>query len=342
MLDRSRGGITVYPEEEPIMRFRATALALIAGLLLAGPVFAQGTGRSLDIQPGARENGMGGAGVALAEDATGMTWWNPAGLGFAKRGGLQMTNAKLVPGLADDVAYNHLAYAQPMEGWGGFGLSVVFLSYGTSTRTDDAGTALGTFDSYEASMDLSYGVELLPDLAVGANVKYIHIQLAPNEGGVKGTGKGLGFDLGGLYRIPAARLRLAAALQNLGPKIVFDSEQGASPLSQNIKSGFAWEALKTGGLTSTVAGDFNQSLVTPKFRTYHGGLEVAYTTPSSSKIGSIGVAGRFGYYSDPLGDIKNVTYGLGMSWGRLSLDYGSVPQATTLPYVEKFSLGYRF
>jgi hypothetical protein len=326
-------------EEEPIMRFNVTALALIAGLLFAGPVFAQGTGRSLDIQPGARENGMGGAGVALADDATGMTWWNPAGLGFAKRGGVQMTNAKLVPGLADDVSYNHLAYVQPMEGWGGLALSLAFLSYGTSIRTDDAGNPLGEFSSYELSSGLSYGVELLPDLAIGANVKYIRIQLAP---GTDGVGSTLGFDLGCLYRVQPARLRLGATVQNLGPSVVFVRELTASPLSRNVKTGFAWDAFNGSGLTSTVVGDFNQSLVTTGFRTYHGGLELKYSTETDKGTGGIGLAGRIGYYYDPLGEIEDMTYGIGLSWGSLTLDMGSVPQATTLPHVEKYSLGYRF
>ena len=320
--------------------FNATALALIAGFLLAGSAFAQGTGRSLDIQPGARENGMGGAGVAIAEDATGMTWWNPAGLGFAKRGGVQMTSAKLVPGLADDVSYNHLAFAHPMEGWGGLALSIAFLSYGTSDQTNESGTVLGQFDSYEFSSGLSYGVELLPDLAIGGNVKYIRVQLAP--GSLQGVGSTLGFDLGCLYRIQPARLRLGATVQNLGPSVVFINELTASPLSRNIKTGFAWDAFNRNGVTSTVAGDFNQSLVTSDFRTYHGGLELKYSTQSGTGTGGIGLAGRVGYYYDPLGEIKDMTYGMGLNWGSLTLDYGSVPQATTLPHVEKFSLGYRF
>lgn len=327
-------------EEEFIMRFNASVLVLVAGVLLAGSAFAQGTGRSLDIQPGARENGMGGAGVALADDATGMTWWNPAGLGFAKRGGVQMTNAKLVPGLADDVSYNHLAYAQPMRGWGGLALSVAFLSYGTSIATDASGVEGLPFDSYEASSGLSYGVELFPDLAIGGSVKYIHIQLAPSS--FYGVASALGFDVGLLYRLQPARLRLGATIQNLGPPVTFIAEDNASPLSRNIKTGFAWDAIKGKGLTSTVVGDFNQSLVTTHFRTYHGGLEVKYSTEASKGFGAIGLAGRFGYYYDPLGEIKNVTYGLGLNWGSLGLDYGAVPQATTLPYVEKFSLGYRF
>jgi len=55
------------------MRLTTTLLALIAAISLAGAAFAQGTGRELDIQPGARQNGLGAAGVALADDATGVT-----------------------------------------------------------------------------------------------------------------------------------------------------------------------------------------------------------------------------------------------------------------------------
>ena len=42
-------------------------LGCALGLVLASSAFAQGTGRSLDIQPGAPHNGMGAPGVAHAE-----------------------------------------------------------------------------------------------------------------------------------------------------------------------------------------------------------------------------------------------------------------------------------
>ena len=51
-------------------------LGCVLGICLAGSAFAQGTGRSLDIQPGGRQNGMGATGVAIAEDATGVSWWS--------------------------------------------------------------------------------------------------------------------------------------------------------------------------------------------------------------------------------------------------------------------------
>ena len=56
------------------------------------------------------------------------------------------------------------------------------------------------------------------------------------------------------------------------------------------------------------------------------------------------LAGRIGWYSDPLGNISDFTYGIGVNWKSLSLDWGSIPQAkdASLPNVNKISLGYRF
>ena len=315
------------------MPFRTTALAVFACIVLAGTAFAQGTGRSLDIQPGGRQNGMGAAGVALADDPTGATWWNPAALGFVERSGVEITYAQLVPGLASDVSYNYVTYIQPLKGWGAFGLGIVFLSYGESQGTDANGVSTGTFNSFEVSSPLSYGVRILPDLAVGASVKYIRIQLAPSS--QSGVGSTFGLDLSALYRIPAARLNFGVNIQNLGPSVVFINEDQASPLSRNVKVGAAWEALADKQFSVKLVEDFNQSLVTDQFRTYNHGLELAYTNQ---------MAARVGWYSDPLGAISGLTFGVGFNWRGWSFDYGSIPQArdSDLPNVSKISLGYRF
>src|SRR5207342_3598470 len=83
------------------------------------PAHAQ-AGRSLDIQPGGRQNGMGAAGVALFSDPSDALWWNPAALGFADRTSFQYTYANLLPELAD-IPYHHAAAAAPLGSWGGFG-----------------------------------------------------------------------------------------------------------------------------------------------------------------------------------------------------------------------------
>lgn len=316
------------------MRLSTTVLLGCAlGLVLAAPAFAQGTGRSLDIQPGARQNGMGATGVAIADDATGVTWWNPAGLGFVTKSAVDLTYAQLVPGLASDVNYNYLTFVKPTSGWGAFGVGLVFLSYGTSEGTDPFGNSTGTFTSNEVSPALYYGTKLLPELSVGASLKYIRIQLAPQA--QSGVGATFGLDVAALYRVPAAKLNLGVNVQNLGPSVTFINEDERSPLSRNVKVGAAWEAFDQDGFKVLVAGDFDQSLVTDQFWQLHGGLELRYTDQ---------IAGRVGYYHDPLGELEGLTYGLGLGWKGLTLDFGSIPQAkdSGLPNVSKITLGYRF
>jgi hypothetical protein len=315
------------------MRVSYKILAVLMGLGLASTAAAQGTGRSLDIQPGARQNGMGAAGVALADDPTGATWWNPAALGFVGRSAIELTYAQLVPTLADDVTYNYGTFVQPIEGWGAFGVGLVFLSYGTSEGTDPSGNPTGTFTSNEVSPAIYYGTQVLPDFSVGASIKYIRIQLAPSNR--QGVGSTFGLDLGALYRIPAARLNLGLNVQNLGPSVAFINEDKSDPLGRNVKVGAAWEPISTKTYSLLLVEDFNQSLVTDEFRTYNHGLEFRYADQ---------VAGRIGWYSDPLGDISDFTYGIGLTFRGLNVDWGSIPQAknSDLGNVQKITLGYRF
>src|SRR5262245_57212089 len=201
------------------MRLAIKVLAVILGLAVSTEVWAQGTGRSLDIQPGGRQNGMGAAGVALADDPTGATWWNPAALGFVGRSGVELTYAQLVPGLASDVNYNYLTFVHPTKGWGAFGLGVVFLSYGQSEGADDNGNPTGTFGSNEFSPALYYGTQILPDFSLGASLKYIRIQLAPSD--LSGVGSTFGVDLAALYKVTPAHLNVGLNVQNLGPSVAF-------------------------------------------------------------------------------------------------------------------------
>jgi len=315
------------------MRLAIKVLAVILGLAISTGAWAQGTGRSLDIQPGGRQNGMGAAGVALADDPTGATWWNPAALGFVGRSGVELTYAQLVPGLASDVNYNYLTFVHPTKGWGAFGLGVVFLSYGQSEGADDNGNPTGTFGSNEFSPALYYGTQILPDFSLGASLKYIRIQLAPSD--LSGVGSTFGVDLAALYKLTPAHLNLGLNVQNLAPSVAFINEDKADPLGRNVKVGAAWDAPVAKSFGLTVAADFNQSLVTDQFRTYHGGLEVRYAEQ---------VAGRIGYYSDPLGEIEDLTYGIGVNFKGFTVDWGSIPQAknSDLGNVQKITIGYRF
>jgi len=235
--------------------------------------------------------------------------------------------------LASDVNYNYLTFVHPLQGWGAFGLGIVFLSYGQSEGSDDQGNPTGTFGSNEFSPAVYYGTQIFPDFSVGASLKWIRIQLAPSD--QSGVGSTFGLDLAGLYKIEGAHLNLGLNVQNLGPSVAFLNEDKADPLGRNVKVGASWEALQSKNYSLILASDFNQSLVTNDFRTYHAGLELGYSGQ---------VAGRIGYYSDPLGEIQDLTYGIGVQFKGFTVDWGSIPQAKNsgLNNVQKITIGYRF
>ena len=196
--------------------------------------WAQGTGRSLDIQPGGRQNGMGAA--ASHCDDPPRTWWNQAALGFVGRSAVELTYASWCrpwPRLT----YNFGTYVQPIEGWGALGIGLVFLSYGRSEGADGGGNSTGFFNSNEVSPAIYYGTQVLPDFAVGASLKYIRIQLAPSDR--QGVGQTFGLDLGALYAFPR-RASIRLNVQNLGPASPSSRGQVGS-LGRNVKVGAAWD-----------------------------------------------------------------------------------------------------
>lgn len=315
------------------MRTTVTAFIVLAGVCCAQASFAQGTARSLDIQPGARENAMGAGGVALETEPAEAMWWNPAALAFANGYDAQYTRAKLVPGLADNVIYQHVAAGAPVGKRFGVGASGTFLSFGAFSPS-----FLSSFTPTEHSLAFAAACRILPDLAFGVTGKYVRVDPLPGAGGST-----VGFDFGGLYRTHSGPLRasLGFNVQNVGPEMKFDYTSTTSPLSRNLKVGGAltWpvplddEGLEAGGV---LLFDYNQSLVTHDFRTYNGGAEAYIAYRHLTRV-----AVRGGYYDDPLGEIQDATFGAGVQFGGITFDYAEIPQASHsgLPRVKKWTVG---
>lgn len=327
----------------------ALLTALLALLLLGNLAEAQSTSgaQSLNITPGARADGMGRAFVALPDDAT-ANWWNPAALADRKDHVFSLMHTKLVPGLADDVYYEYLGYAMNLPGWGGVGVSFIYLGYGKSVATDEGGIVLGDFTSYELSPQVSIGTEIIPGLAAGLTLKWVYVNLAPDwatRDRIDGTGDTFGADLGALYRIRALPVigwptNLGVNVQNLGPNISYIDQNQSDPIGRNLKVGFATKAFQTvaadgaPGLSAIISYDFNKSLIYSDEKPIHNvGAELGYQNA---------FALRTGYIYDKAGDIKDPTFGVGFNISRFAIDYASVPQAEELERVNKFSLSYNF
>ena len=285
----------------------------------------QGTGPSLNIQPGARQNGFGSAGVALVSDPSDAMWWNPAALGFTDRISGQFTRAQLVPGLANDVFYYHAAAAAPLGSFGGFGTSFTHLDYGEG------------FGS-ESSPSIGLGLRVHSWLSLGATLKWIEIGYGP--GGTL-NGETFAADVGALARVERGPWKLGFGFmyQNFGGRARFD-DGSSRPLHRNYKVGASAEVpiVLTSGVTigGVAVVDFNQSDLTSDFRTWNGGLEgfVVYAD-------LLRIAGRVGYYYDDLGEIQDLTSGVGVRLWILAVDGAWIPQArdSDLDRVFKLTVG---
>lgn len=328
---------------------RFARVVVAAGLLLgicSASVSAQGEAGAacLIIQPGARANGMGQSYVAISDDATG-GWWNPAGLAFI-RANIDLMHSQLVPELASDVFYEFVGGTFEIEGIGVMGISVIYLTYGEWEGRDEFNNYLGKFTSWEIAPTLSGAVKLTDDIGVGMNLKFVYIDLAPEEAtpeGEAGRGSSVAVDAGGLWKVPdfslwgldIRRLNLGVAVSNLGPSITFINRDQAAPLPRNLRAGFAYTPYLTEIGAFTLVGEINRPLVEfERSNTYHVGAEFVYVDL---------LAVRGGYVRDKDGNIEDPTYGLGFIFNKsIRIDYASIPQAKELGRVHRWSVGVTF
>lgn len=154
----------------------------------------------LKLGGGARALGMGGAFVAIADDAT-AGYWNPAGLALLKKKEVTFmaNNIGNIGNPAFGIKHHYLTGGMPTK-LGGFGFSIIYLDVDDIIRTeaDKYGdiVKLGTFKDTETGFIFSYGKEIFSDMLwVGISGKYIHHKLDTH------TGKGYGIDIGMLNNL---------------------------------------------------------------------------------------------------------------------------------------------
>ncbi len=330
-----------------MMRRRLLGGALLVAALAAhGSAFAVGESGvpSLTIPPGARPNGMGEAFVAVSDDATAQ-WWNVGGLAFATKRNLAFMHSQLVPDLASDVYYEFLGYTQPAGTVGTWGVSLIYLTYGTSIATDASGNPLRDFTSWEGSISASFAMNLADNLGAGISLKFIRVDLAPadvTQDNVEGAGTSFAADIGTLWKLPNQRMNFGLAVTNMGPDLAFIDQEQSDPLPITARLGMAWTPVADDISNLLLTADIEQSLVwlvdsdvdTRRSEIWHAGIEYRYVNL---------LAGRLGYVYDDDGDFSDPTYGLGFIYkDKLSLDYANVPQAETLERVHRWSLYFTF
>jgi len=269
----------------------------------------------LKIEAGARPVAMGGAFVAVADDAN-TTYWNPAGLAQIEEREITAMHNEWLEG----IRYEFLGYVQPIKSERrsqGFGISAMALyTTGLEERTTETIEPEGTFGAYDIAVAGAYACEVGKGVSIGANVKLIQ-QTLEDETAWSGA-----IDLGLLYRLPrpGRGLRLGFAVQNIGPGIKFIKE--SDPLPLNLKGGIA-KTFELRSIKSQVTLAFDVNAPIDNVPNGHFGTEFVY-----GKMKDIELAARVGYKTSTISDLNalsGLSTGVGFLWKRMALDYVWVP-----------------
>ncbi len=193
-----------------IDRFRNTWIAALAAIALSAiPASAEeadggAPGSWLSDYVTARTLGLGGAFVAVADEASAVAW-NPAGLALLVPNELRFETARLF----EDTSINAFNFAVPGNKLPSFGLSVISLSSGSFQRTNELNDPLGDFKEGETAYIFSMAKNINTRFALGTNVKLVRQSVE------EFSGNGFGFDLGAIYAV-TPNVKVGVSAINLG------------------------------------------------------------------------------------------------------------------------------
>ncbi|MDD5688425.1 MAG: PorV/PorQ family protein [Elusimicrobia bacterium] len=278
----------------------------------------------LKVGIGAKQEAMGGAQVAVAEDVNSV-YWNPAGLGSVSSTELSFMHLSLFEG----INYEYLALGHPVSEDSTIGLQIMYLNYGNIDKTledvNGAYDTVGSVGSYSAKDmggAISYGKQVDETINIGGSLKMVS-QKIDND-----TASGFGLDLGIEYMPVKGGLQLGLAVQNIGGKV------GSDNLPGNIKAGLGKKFSAFEGENNlTVAADANYELDSATTKE-NIGLELVVAEMVAIRAGY-----KLGY------DEETYTLGGGFKMSgessTFNIDYAFIP-TKDLGDTHRVSLGIKF
>lgn len=263
---------------------------------------------------GARSLAMGGAYVALADDAS-APYWNPAAL-------MQIEEHQFLSMYApffEGTSYNFISYVHPLRSWGSVGISDVLLHSGGYEEVDINLGVLGTNKSiFKNAIIISYANRIHSKISLGGSLKLIHERV------MKYSGNSQGIDLGILYE-PLEELDVRITLQNvIAPEVTLRDEPDVYDI--NLKGGVAINAFSR---RLTMTADINK-LVDEKAY-FCGGMEICPWEKVTSSLRRIDLRAGFN-------NLQTFTCGIGLKIKFLSVDYAF--NSNDLGNLHKFAVSF--
>jgi hypothetical protein len=250
---------------------------LVVGMILGGWLYAgenaDNAAPYMKMGVGVRPLGLGGAFVAVSDDAS-AGFWNPAGLSQIEAKEV----AAVYGGLAYDRSFHTISLVQPLAK-GGFGATYLRVGLEGYDVRDGQDNLKGEGNYGVNSMLISYGCALDESKKISGGVSFKIIRSSLDE--ISGTRKsnGFGLDVGALVKI-GENLKLGAVVADINTKEDWEgsNDDKSNEVPIKLKMGIA-SSLADGDLL--LASDFVRNLG-EQFSEYHFGME--YTLASSLKM----------------------------------------------------------
>jgi Uncharacterised protein family (UPF0164) len=245
--------------------------AILAGTFGMAAANQDGTSTAqfLKIGQGARAEGMGGAYVAVADEARAVSW-NPAGLAQVSRQELAFDHLEFI----EEIRTESLAGVYPVNSVNGsLGVGITYVNYGSIDRLDSSGNAeAGETSVNSYSGTVSWGQAIGDRLALGAGLKILKQNLAGT------SSNGFAGDIGALFYLVPDKLSLGASIMNFGPKVKVDSTDEDLPTI--MRGGAALHAIPSKLLFALDIEKENDAAAT-----LHAGTEYVYQKTFVGRVG---------------------------------------------------------
>jgi hypothetical protein len=267
---------------------------------------------------GARASGMGEAYAGVAQDASSV-FFNPGAIPAVLGTQITLVHNEYM----EFFRFEQAAITHETK-WGTFGFMFTGLYMDDMERRDDLPSAvpLGEFGAYDVAFAVAYGRYIVPNVAVGISLKPVYQRIDEL------SATGFAFDAGIYHVSQIPGVTLGASVANLGTPMKFESEEYALPRYARLGGAYEREvAMLDGRVMATLDALFPND---DDVRT-HIGAEYSYRRMVALRGGY-----KIGY------DSQGATFGLGVVYRDIAIDYAFLPVDNELGDSHRFGLGFSF